>query len=248
MKHIELNEKVFTLVEKMKGELSSTVKLSNTSKLGVKSWSLQAINTCPASIGKDGQLVDACKGCYATSGNYRFANVKAPREFNRQAWQEEDFVQDFIKALHKERFFRWFDSGDMYNIKLAEKMLEIMKATPHVNHWLPTRMHKFQKFHAVIQQMAALDNVVVRLSSDSVMGERVESTLTDTNSTVIPEDTVKGFALHDSADGMVCKAYYQEGKCLDCTACYNKEVKTIMYVGHGVSMKKNQKLISVVGV
>ena len=146
MKHIELNTKVFALVEKMKSELSSTVKLSNTSKLGVKSWSVQAINTCPASIGKDGQLVDACKGCYATAGNYRFANVKALREFNRQAWQEDSFVQDFIKALHKERFFRWFDSGDMYDLRLANKMLEIMQATPHVQHWLPTRMHKFKNF------------------------------------------------------------------------------------------------------
>lgn len=234
MKHIELNTKVFALVEKMKGELSSTVKLSNTSKLGVKSWSLQAINTCPASIGADGQLVDACKGCYATAGNYRFSNVKAPREFNRQAWQQDSFVSDFIKALQKERFFRWFDSGDMYDLRLANKMLEIMKATPHVKHWLPTRMYKFKKFHAVIQQMAALDNVVVRLSSDSVTGDIVQSELTDTNSTIIPE-----YALSEY-EGFVCQAFYQEGKCLDCTACYNKGIKTVAYVGHGVSMKKNQ--------
>lgn len=242
MKHIELNAKVFALVEKMKGELSSTVKLSNTSKLGVKSWSLQAINTCPASIGADGQLVDACKGCYATAGNYRFANVKAPREFNRQAWQEDGFVSDFIKALQKERFFRWFDSGDMYDLRLANKMLEIMKATPHVKHWLPTRMHKFKKFHAVIQEMAALDNVVVRLSSDSVTGGLVQSELTDTNSTIVPE-----YAL-DEYDGFICKAFYQDGKCLDCVACYDKSIKTVTYVGHGVSMKKNQRLINVVGV
>ena len=242
MKHIELNTKVFDLVEKMKGELTSTVKLSNTSKLGVKSWSLQAINTCPASIGKDGQLVDACKGCYATSGNYRFANVKAPREFNRQAWQQDAFVSDFIKALHKERFFRWFDSGDMYDLRLAHKMLEIMQATPHVKHWLPTRMHKFKKFHAVIQKMASLDNVVVRLSSDSVTGGMVESELTDTNSTIVPEDALGEYK------GFICQAFYQDGKCLDCTACYDKEVKTVAYVGHGVSMKKNQKLINVVGV
>ena len=242
MKHIELNTKVFDLVEKMKGELTSTVKLSNTSKLGVKSWSLQAINTCPASIGKDGQLVDACKGCYATSGNYRFANVKAPREFNRQAWQQESFVQDFIKALHKERFFRWFDSGDMYDLRLAHKMLEIMQGTPHVKHWLPTRMYKFKKFHAVIQQMAALENVVVRLSSDSVTGELVQSDLTDTNSTIVPEDALSEYK------GFICQAFYQDGKCLDCTACYSKDVKTVAYVGHGVSMKKNQKLINVVGV
>lgn len=243
MKHIELNDKVFALVEKMKGELSSTVKLSNTSKLGVKSWSLQAINTCPASIGADGELVDACKGCYATSGNYRFANVKAPREFNRLAWQEESFTADFIKALHKERFFRWFDSGDMYNIKLAEKMLEIMKSTPHVNHWLPTRMHKFKKFHAVIQEMAALPNVAVRLSSDSITGELVNSSVSDLNSTIIPEGEI------DSYNGFICKAFYQDGKCLDCTACYNKGVKTVAYVGHGVSMKKKQKnLINTVSV
>lgn len=248
MKKIELNDKVYALVSKMQAENTSTVVLSNTTKLGVKSWSLQAITTCPASIGSDGELVDACKGCYATAGHYRYANVRAPREFNRQAWQEEAFISDFIKALKKERYFRWFDSGDMYSLKLAEKMLEIMKATPHVKHWLPTRMHKFSKFHSVIQAMASLDNVVVRLSSDSVMGERVESTLTDTNSTIIPEDTVESFVQHDSADGMVCKAYYQGGKCLDCTACYDKGVKTIMYVGHGLSMKKNQKRINVVGV
>ena len=54
------------------------MKLSVTSKLdGVKSWSLQALETCPGSIGVDGELVDSCKGCYATTGNYRYANVKA---------------------------------------------------------------------------------------------------------------------------------------------------------------------------
>jgi len=186
--------------------------------------------------------VDACKGCYATSGTYHYANVKATRELNRQAWQEDNFVQDFIKALHKERFFRWFDSGDVYDLRLANKMLEIMQATPHVKHWLPTRMYKFKKFHAVIQQMAALDNVVVRLSSDSVTGGMVESELTDTTSTIVPENALSEYK------GFICQAFYQEGRCLDCTACYDKDVKTVAYVGHGVSMKKNQKLISVVSV
>ena len=39
------------------------LKLSVTNKLdGIKAWSLQARETCPASIGVDGELVDACKG------------------------------------------------------------------------------------------------------------------------------------------------------------------------------------------
>ena len=248
MKKVILSDKVHALVLAMQLKTGSTVMLSNTAKLGVKSWSLQALNTCPASIGSDGELVDACKGCYATAGHYRYNNVRAPREFNRKAWQEDAFVADFTKALHKERFFRWFDSGDMYDLRLAHKIYEIMKTTPHVNHWLPTRMYKFEKFHAIIKMMSELPNVVVRLSSDSIMGERVESTVSPHNSTIIPEDCITGFESFDSLDGIVCQAYYQGGKCLDCTACYDKEVKTVMYVGHGLSMKKNQNKIGVVNV
>jgi len=48
-----------------------TIRISVTSKLdGIRSWSLQALETCPGSIESPGVLVDACKGCYATTGNY----------------------------------------------------------------------------------------------------------------------------------------------------------------------------------
>lgn len=243
MKNVILNDKTMALVYKMQAELNTTVKLSNTSKLGVKSWSLQALNTCPASIDDEGNLVAACKGCYATSGNYRFSNVRAPREFNKQSWKNESFVNDFVIELHKERFFRWFDSGDMYSLKLAEKIYQIMQLTPHVKHWLPTRMYKFKKFHSVIKKMQALDNVVVRLSSDHIDGTKVDSIydqVSDTNSVIIPSD-----AVNDYDEGFICRAYTQNGKCLNCTACYDKSVKTIAYVGHGKAMVKNQKLITV---
>lgn len=247
MKHVILNDKTIALVHKMQAELTTTVKLSNTSKLGVKSWSLQAINTCPASINDNGDLVDACKGCYATSGNYRFANVRAPREFNKQAWQDDNFVNDFVNELYKERFFRWFDSGDMYHIKLAEKIYQIMLATPHVKHWLPTRMYKFKKFHPIIKKMQALDNVIIRLSSDHIDGTKVNNTynrVSDNNSVIIPSDSIS-----DYKDGFICRAYNQDGKCLTCTACYDKSVKTIAYVGHGKAMLKNQsKLINTVSI
>ncbi len=107
------------------------VKISKTSKLdGIKSWSLQALDTCPGSLNGDGSLVDACSGCYATTGNYRFPNVKAPRLHNRQDWERLEWVDDMVKALDNERFFRWFDSGDLYALGLAEKVLEVMKRTP----------------------------------------------------------------------------------------------------------------------
>lgn len=236
MKKVIYSQKTLDIVEKMKIE-GKVVRLSNTSKLGVKSWSLQALNTCPASIGADGELVPACSGCYATTGNYRFSTVQAPRLYNQLAWESQDFIEKFVEALQNERFFRWFDSGDMYSLGLAEKIYQIMLRTPHVMHWLPTRMYKFAKFMPILEKMQALDNVVIRLSSDSIQGEKVENQAIDTNSTILDQSSL------DNLDKsiFVCKAYEQEGKCLTCKECYNKDVKTIGYVGHGVTMKKRQK-------
>ena len=130
-------------------------------------------------------LVPACQGCYATTGNYRFSNVKAPREFNKKDWERSEWVNDMVSALDNERYFRWFDSGDMYALELANKIYEVMKRTPWVRHWLPTRMHKFAKYQAIIAKMSALDNVVVRLSSDSVLGETIKG---DYTSTIVPSE------------------------------------------------------------
>lgn len=210
------------------------IKLSKTSKLdGILSWSLQALETCPASKNKDGSLVDACKGCYATTGNYRFANVRKPREFNKEDFKREAWVSDMVISLDSSRYFRWFDSGDMFSLELANKILDVMKATPWCKHWLPTRMHKFAKFKDVLARMEALPNVVVRYSSDSVTGQIIEGKTTST----IFSDTVPIGALE-------CKAYEHAGKCNGCRACYDKDVKVIAYKAHGVKMAKVIKIIA----
>ena len=204
------------------------VKLSKTSKLGTKSWSLQAIETCPGSVGTDGNLVPACSGCYATTGMYHFGAVKAVRADNKADWQRDSWTTDMIQALKKDTHFRWFDSGDMYAIQLAEKMLAIMVATPNTKHWLPTRMHKFAKFQDVLAKMAALPNVMVRPSSDAVDGTYTKGTH---GSTILPNGT--------SADGVfTCPAYTQGGKCLTCRACYDKSVAVVGYPAHGKKMAK----------
>ena len=205
------------------------LKLSETNKLdGIKSWSLQARETCPASIGVDGELVDACKGCYATTGNYRFNTVKASREFNREDWKRDAWVSDMVQVLSNERFLRWFDSGDMYDLRLAKKIYEVMKNTPWVSHWLPTRMAKFPKFQEIIAQMHQLQNVVVRFSSDAVDGSFVHGVH---GSTIVPANE----KLHGVE---VCQAYEHGGKCNGCRKCWDKSVPVIGYVAHGRKMAK----------
>jgi hypothetical protein len=212
------------------------IKVSKTSKLdGIMSWSLQALDTCPGSVGPDGQLVPACSGCYATTGNYRFSNVKAPRLHNREDWQRAEWVEDMVSMLESQRYFRWFDSGDMYALGLAEKILQVMTATPWVKHWLPTRMHKFAKFRPVLNQMQALPNVMVRASSDSVTGQHGP----EHGSTIVPSSEAA------PASAFICRAYQNEGKCNGCRACYSKDVPLIAYVAHGVKMSKVIKIMSI---
>jgi len=212
------------------------IKLSKASKMPCRSWSLEALVTCPASLEPTtGELVDACKGCYATTGNYRFPNVKAPRAHNKEDWKRDNWVSDMVAELDNDRYFRWFDSGDMYDIRLARKMLAVMEQTPHCNHWLPTRMHKFDKFNDIINIMSRLSNVVVRLSSDSVLGDTIDTELP--TSTIIP--TLE----YADSSMFVCYAYERKGKCGTCRACWSKEVKTTAYVAHGVSMAKVIRLI-----
>ena len=205
------------------------LKLSKTSKLGTKSWSLQAIETCPGSKGADGNLVPACSGCYATTGMYHFGPVKAVRADNKQDWKRDSWVSDMVAALKKDTHFRWFDSGDMYSLELAEKMLTIMASTPTTKHWLPTRMYKFPKFAKVLASMAALPNVMVRNSSDAVDGTFTPGVH---GSTIVPDATSA------PAGVSVCPAYSQGGKCLTCRACYDRSVAVIGYPAHGKKMAK----------
>jgi hypothetical protein len=201
--------------------------LSQTSKLGCKSWSLEAFSTCPGAIGTDGEVVDPCKVCYARGGFYHMPDAIALRHRNKEDWQSDDWVSRMVKALKRQTRFRWFDSGDMYSVSLAEKILAVMQQTPHVKHWLPTRMYKFAKYQGIIDAMRQLDNVVVRASSDSVKGEILENQ--SHSSTIVPSA--------GAGIGYECPAYKQEGKCLDCRACWSKSVPVISYPYHGAKGK-----------
>jgi len=210
------------------------VKLSKANKMPCRSWSLQALETCPSARDDNGDIVPACKGCYALAGNYHFKNVKASRAYNKKDWQRDDWVNDMVAELDNDRYFRWFDSGDMYHIKLAEKIYEVCKRTPWIKHWIPTRMYKekFKKFHAILEKFNELNNVIVRYSSDSINGEIVQGA--KYSSTIITEEQIK-----DSKN--VCYAFKNNGKCGTCRVCWDKSISVVSYVGHGQTMKKQQR-------
>ena len=206
-------------------------KLSKTGKMPCKSWSLPAWDTCPGAKEDDGTAVEACSHCYARQGMYRFGVVKAAREHNMADWQLPDWEDAMVKAIGKDKYFRWFDSGDVYCAGLAFKIGAVIQRTPDTKHWLPTRSHKDKDINMVLLHIAKLPNAVVRISSDSVHGGVLP---TSNNSTIVqsPEDFDK------DKHGILCRAFQRAGKCGDCRACWSKKVTTVSYALHGRRIKQ----------
>lgn len=204
------------------------VNLSKASKMPCPSWSLPAITTCPGARGDDGELVPACAGCYATTGNYHFPNVQRPRQENMTAWQHPEWSGAMVDAIGKSPYFRWFDSGDMYSLSLARKIADVIAHTPDTRHWLPTRQYKFKKFIPLLKSIAKINHAVVRYSSDSIHGEIIKAP----NSSVIFDAERQD----PPAGAFVCPAYSQGGKCRDCRACWDKSIPVIAYPQHGRKM------------
>jgi len=144
------------------------IKLSNTSKMKVKnkkvrSWSLEAGISCPMS-----KNAEVCKGCYAKKGMYRFPVVKAVREHNRTDYKTTDWVERMIAECSKLDMVRLFDSGDCESTELAEKIYQVIKQTPKVTWWFPTRMDKDPEVNKILRSINLLPNVSLRLSADNI--------------------------------------------------------------------------------
>jgi hypothetical protein len=208
------------------------VKLSQTTKMPGRSWGLPAGSTCPGSRDASGEVVPVCKACYAKTGNYTYPAARGAREFNRTDWRRDEWVDEMIREVSMDSYFRWFDSGDLYHAELGHKMLAVIKGTPHVRHWIPTRSHTVPRLRAVLELIRLEPNAVVRYSSPSADGAYDA----EHGSTVIPfEDW--------PTSASVCPSSQQEGRCGACRKCWDVSVPVIAYVGHGLVMSHMKKRI-----
>lgn len=225
------------------------------------SWSLPAFYSCPGSVFSnedyDGTLADwdrfqttmdkddrlpVCSGCYAMSGNYRFPNVKSVREYNMENWKEDTWVNDMVRLIKDDRYFRFFDSGDIYCVELAEKILKVCKRCPNTKFWIPTLSWRITTIYATLVELNKLPNVVVRFSSGYVNNVFHDNTLN--TSDVIPMSLV-GTEEAKGKNKVVCRSFERKGKCGDCRACWSKDVKKVLYPAHGVTIVKQVKLMEV---
>ncbi len=182
----------------------------------------------PAKLCKTGSRLrkikgSTCNGCYAMKGNYLFPNVAQGLQKRFDAFKHKRFVEAMSFMINryskKSGYFRWFDSGDLDSVNMLEKIVMICQATPTIKHWLPTREVKVVSDYLKIYKKFP-DNLLVRVSSPMIDGKPLKF---DYTSTVHHKQKAIG---HD------CPSRFQENKCMNCRACWSKEVKNVSYHKH----------------
>ena len=194
--------------------------LSNTSKLGCKSISLNA-KSCKTGSKLAKKKGSVCFGCYALKGCYQFPVVQDAMERRMKFFYHKDFIpiMVFLLSSLRKKKFRWFDSGDVQNTIMALNILEICRLTPDIKHWIPSKEYKIWREALKIQKLPK--NVCLRMSSPNIDQEPLKGF---ENTSTVHKDK--------KAFGLECIAYKQDGKCLDCEACFNKKVKNVSYPLH----------------
>jgi len=164
-----------------------------------------------------------CYNCYAMKANYFYPSVKTAharrlRSINNKTWTAA-MIQ--LITTYEKNYFRWHDSGDIQSVKHLAKICAVAAGTPNIKHWLPTREAKILKDYKE-QGGVIPDNLVIRLSATMING--APSKTHEHSSTVHTKEA--------APIGQACISQKQGGRCLDCRACWNPDIKNISYEIH----------------
>ena len=197
----------------IKEAIKITDSFTKTSKMPGLSYSLPAW-ACQTGAKLRKVKTSPCFGCYALKGNYtRYPAIKAAQYRRLDSITNPLWVEAMVAKIKNQTWFRWHDAGDVQSDEHMEKILEVARLTPNTKHWMPTQERPY-----LPAPEAVPDNMVIRLSGSKVDGPAPKA-WTHT-STVVTDGSPS------------CPAPKQGGKCKDCRACWNKEIKNISYGKH----------------
>lgn len=206
--------------------------LSKPSKMPGKGWSI------PADECKRGSKLrkvegSVCHNCYACKGRYSFKSVKNALYKRLESIKNPLWIRSMSFLLKNEKYFRWFDSGDLQDISMLKKIVEVCNNTPNCKHWLPTREYAIIKKY-INSGNQIPKNLTIRLSAD-IIGKYpahiIEgipfSTTSYTKDEFKDKSTIK---VHNCPVSIVDSIKSCEQA--KCTACWNKNIKHINYKKH----------------
>ena len=212
--------------------------LSEPSKMPCYSYNIPA-NKCKTG-GKLKKIKGSvCFGCYAADDiewvkakckengkwaltRYTMNNIKDALQRRFESLNDVHWVPAMVKLINhyskNNGHFRWHDSGDVQDENHYQNIMTVVRYTPTVKHWLPTREY------GIVTKFDAPDNLVVRLSAHMVDGKAPSHDGFETSTVSTGDEPKNG--------GHRCEAAKNDNQCLDCRKCWNKSVENIDYHHH----------------
>lgn len=204
--------------------------LSGPSKM--PSWSI-SISAKRCNVGSKLRKVkgSTCEKCYACKGMYNFPNVIAAMERRYEALFDSRWVAAMAFVIRKKckkvAYFRWHDSGDLQSLSHLINIVQVCELTPGISHWLPTREYAIvRKYREMFGDFPP--NLTVRVSA-AMLDSPAPSDF-EHSSEVASDDAA--MERSRSRGGVACVAPNQGNKCLDCRACWDRNVATVTYHKH----------------
>jgi hypothetical protein len=206
------------LAEKITGGLSITQKMP------CPSWGIPATRCKLGSILAQ-RANTVCGSCYALKGRYRFSHVQQKLEERYRGLFQPLWTPAmvFLIRWYADRYFRWFDSGDLQGESHLRNIRTVAEHTPEIQHWLPTREAAIVR--AVRDRIGEFpENLTVRLSGHYVDGPPPDWPTTSTVAREAHRETHEG--------SYACPSRLQGNSCGDCRACWSPEVPQVVYTLH----------------
>jgi hypothetical protein len=198
--------------------------LSAPSKMPCHSYNLPAQN---CNIGSKLRNVpnSVCNKCYALKGFYVFPNPKNAMQRRLQSLTHPKWVEAMtflINKVEKSGYMRLHDSGDIQNLAHFENICQIARNLSNIKFWLPTKEIKIVS--TFLEKNKIPDNLTVRISG--YMIEQVAPQI------ILKKLNLVASAVSKDENKINCPASKQNNQCLNCRACWDKNVEIIWYKKH----------------
>ena len=202
--------------------------LSAPSKMPGPSYSVdpKACHTGSKLRDVEGSVCSICYGQKKNSNYHRFPMVGKALCNRLQSLVDPLWVPSMIKLVRSQAsdgWFRWHDVGDLQSLSHLFNIICVVKATPNIQHWLPTKeVALVRKMKDELGEFPP--NLTVRVSRAMIGDVRPYPDFPSAHALSGEEEI--------PPDLKVCPAPGQEGECKDCRYCWDKNVKQVGYPRH----------------
>ena len=210
----------------IKSALIQVGGMSSPSKMPAYSYSLPA-SAC--NVGSKLRKVpgSACASCYACKHAYVWPGTINAMERRLNAIYSPEWIDNMAFIINKRaennKEFRWHDSGDLQSLAHLERIVAVVKATPTVNHWLPSKEYAVIREYLKLHPEGFPSNLCVRVSAPMV-----GQILKDSAACSLPTSSI------NVADSFQCPVKNGSEGCdtYACRACWSNDCKNVNYRKH----------------